>query len=40
MGDKAISQDLIDNYIDAVSNKKSILKLYCAFTYYCSKVGL
>ena len=40
MGDKCISEDLVKSYVDTAAIKKAALKLYCAFSYYCRRVGL
>lgn len=40
LGDKCISEDMISNYMHTGKVKKAVLSLYCAFSYYCKRVGL
>lgn len=40
LGDKAISEDILRNYVDTTKIKKFTLSLYCSFTYYCKRIGL
>lgn len=40
MGDKAVSEDILENMFNTTECKRIILKIYSTVQYYCSKVGL
>ena len=40
MGDKCITKDFLNAYVDQDIINKTILKLYCTMAYYLEEVGL